>query len=137
MISESSFLPGGEENPANKGLPPCEASIARLWAEVSSWVIPVSSDGGGYTWCPALKAASAFVLGGDVEEVLRVFSPPCKKARGWECLWTLKERTVSWWLSASASVFGYSYASRCVWEWHICSKDASAAPNLPLLHIWE
>ena len=101
---------------ANKDCLPCEASVARLSGRgrchLGSFRFHLM------VWrvchCVPRKAASAFVLVAYVEEVLRVFSPPCKKARGWVCLRDLvREREPvavciceCIWLSLRFTVFG-------------------------------
>lgn len=101
---------------SQQGLPPCEASIARLLGKGRCHL-------GSFRFHLMVwrvrhgvprKAASAFVLVAYVEEVLRVFSPPCKKARGWECLRDLvSDRELvavciceCIWLSLRFTVFG-------------------------------
>lgn len=62
-------------SPSSRGRGRCH--LGSLWFHLMTWRV--------HHGVPR-KVASAFVLVAYVEEVLRAFSPPCRKARGWVCL---------------------------------------------------
>lgn len=113
---------------ADKDCLPCEASIALLsgrgrchlgsfWFHLMAWRVRHGVP---------RKVASVFVLVAYVEEVLRVFSPPCRKARGWACLRDLvrEGEPVA---VCICGVFGYLYASACLGTRQVCLRR-SAVP---------